>query len=49
MGLKIVGFRVECDPEEAYGHYYIYFDDLRVVSDLYEVDMRDKDDMFDNW
>ena len=49
MGLKIVGFRVECDPEEAYGHYYIYFDDLRVVSDLYEVDMHDKDDMSDNW
>lgn len=49
MGLKIVGFRIECDPEEAYGHYYIYFDDLRVVSDLYEVDMRDKDDMSDNW
>lgn len=49
MGLKIVGFRVECDPEDAYGHYYIYFDDLRVVSDLYEVDMRDTDDMNDNW
>ncbi|UTC68240.1 MULTISPECIES: flagellar filament outer layer protein FlaA [unclassified Treponema] len=49
MGLKIVGFRIECDPEEAYGHYYIYFDDLRVVSDLYEVDMRDEDDMSDNW
>ncbi len=49
MGLKIVGFRVECDPEDAYGHYYIYFDDLRVVSDLYEVDMRDEDDMNDNW
>ena len=49
MGLKIVGFRIECDPEEAYGHYYIYFDDLRVVSDLYEVDMRDDDDMADNW
>ncbi|AGT44998.1 flagellar filament outer layer protein FlaA [Treponema pedis] len=49
MGLKIVGFRIECDPEEAYGHYYIYFDDLRVVSDLYEVDMRDEDDMNDNW
>ncbi len=49
MGLKIAGFRVDCDPVEAYGHYYIYFDDLRVVSDLYEVDMRDEDDMQDNW
>ena len=49
MGLKVVGFRIECDPLDAYGHYYIYFDDLRVVSDLYEVDMRDDDDMADNW
>lgn len=49
MGLKIVGFRIECDLEEAYGNYYIYFDDLRVVSDLYEMDIRDKDDMADNW
>ncbi len=49
MGLKIVGFRIECDPWEAYGNYFIYFDDLRVVSDLYEVDMQDEDDMSDNW
>lgn len=49
MGLKIVGFRIECDPVEAYGNYYMYFDDLRVVSDLYEIDLRDKDDMADNW
>lgn len=49
MGLKIVGFRVECDPEDAYGSYFIYLDDLRVVSDLYEMEARDSDDMYDNW
>lgn len=49
MGLKIVGFKVECDPEDAYGSYFIYFDDLRVVSDLYEMSARDVDDMYDNW
>lgn len=49
MGLKIVGFRVECDPTDAYGSYYIYLDDLRVVTDLYELEARDVDDMFDNW
>ncbi len=49
MGLKIVGFKVECDPENAYGSYYIYIDDLRVVSDLYEMEARDTDDMYDNW
>ena len=49
MGLKIVGFRIECNPWEAYGNYYIYFDDLRAVTDLYEVDLRDDDDMKDSW
>lgn len=49
MGLKIVGFRVDCDPEDAYGSYYIYMDDVRVVADLYEMEARDPDDMYDNW
>ncbi len=49
LGLKIVGFRVDCDPEDAYGSYFIYFDDLRAVADLYDLQARDKDDMFDNW
>ena len=49
MGLKIVGFKVECDIMDTYGDYYMYFDDLRVVSDLYEIDLRDKDDMADFW
>lgn len=49
MGLKIVGFKIECDPEDAYGSYFIYFDDMRVVTDLYEVENRDTDDMYDTW
>jgi len=49
VGLKIVGFKIECDPEDAYGSYYMYLDDLRVVSDLYELEARDSDDMYDNW
>jgi len=49
MGLKVVGFKVECDPTDAYGSYYMYLDDLRVVSDLYDMENRDKDDMYDNW
>jgi len=49
MGLKVVGFKVECDPEDAYGSYFIYFDDMRVVTDLYEMEARDPDDMYDNW
>lgn len=49
MGLKVVGFRVECDPEEAFGTYYLYLDDMRAVTDLFAEDMRDSDDMPDTW
>ncbi|MDR1930711.1 MAG: flagellar filament outer layer protein FlaA [Treponema sp.] len=49
MGIKIIGFRIDCDPMEAYGSYYVYFDDLRAVTDLFAEDIRDKDDMSDMW
>jgi hypothetical protein len=49
MGLKVTGFRIECDPMEAFGNYYIYFDDLRAVTDLFAENNRDPDDMADGW
>jgi len=49
MGIKIVGFRIDCDPLEAYGSYYIYFDDLRATTDLFAEYHRDPDDMVDGW
>ncbi|GAB1483823.1 flagellar filament outer layer protein FlaA [Treponema sp.] len=49
MGLKVIGFLVECDPMEAFGSYYIYLDDLRAVTDLFAEDNRDPDDMVDSW
>jgi hypothetical protein len=49
MGLKVVGFKIECDPMESYGTHYIYFDDLRAVTDLFAEDSRDEDDMVDGW
>jgi hypothetical protein len=49
MGIKITGFRIDCDPMEAYGSYYVYFDDLRAVTDLFAEDDRDADDMVDSW
>ncbi|QQO07394.1 flagellar filament outer layer protein FlaA [Breznakiella homolactica] len=49
MGIKVTGFKIECDPMEAYGSYYIYFDDLRAVTDLFAEDNRDADDMVDTW
>jgi hypothetical protein len=49
MGIKITGFRIDCDPMEAYGSYYVYFDDLRAVTDLFAEDIKDKDDPSDMW
>jgi hypothetical protein len=49
MGLKIEGFRLDCDPMEAYGSYYVYFDDLRAVTDLFAENDRDPDDLPDGW
>jgi len=48
-GLKIVGFRVDCNPMQARGTYYMYLDDLRAVTDLYDMENHDEDDMLDNW
>ena len=48
-GLRIVGFRIDCNPMLARGAYFVYFDDLRAVTDLYDVENRDEDDMMDNW
>ena len=48
-GLKVIGFRVECNPMKARGSYYMYLDDLRAVTDLYYLENHDEDDMSDNW
>lgn len=48
-GLRIVGFRIDCNPMLARGAYYVYFDDLRAVTDLYDIENHDEDDMMDNW
>jgi len=47
-GLEITGFRIYTDPMESYGSYYVYFDDLRAVTDLFALS-RDPDDMVDGW
>jgi hypothetical protein len=49
MGIKIMGFRIDCELAETYGNYYVYFDDLRAVTDLFAENNRDPDDMADGW
>lgn len=48
-GLRIVGFRIDCNPMLARGTYYLYLDDLRAVTDLYDLQNRDEDDINDDW
>ena len=48
-GLRLLGFRIDCNPMKARGTYYVYFDDIRAVTDLYDLQNRDEDDMVDNW
>ena len=48
-GVKIIGFRIDCEPMLAKGTYYVYFDDMRAITDLYAMQNRDEDDMDDNW
>ena len=48
MGIKILGFRVYCDPMEARGTYYIYFDEMTAITDLTR-SVRDPEDMIDGW
>jgi hypothetical protein len=48
-GIKIVGLRIDVDPAEAYGTYFIYFDDLRAMTDLFAENSREPDDPNDDW
>jgi hypothetical protein len=49
LGIKIRGFRIDIDPTEAVGSYYVYLDDLRAETDLFAENSRDEDDMDDSW
>lgn len=48
-GIRIRGFVIDTAIEETYGTYYVYFDDLRAVTDLFGEESRDPDDMVDSW
>jgi hypothetical protein len=48
-GIKITGFRIDVDPLEAYGSYFVYFDDLRVTTDLFADTSSEPDDPADDW
>jgi hypothetical protein len=49
MGIKITGFKINFNLADTAGSYYVYFDDLRAVTDLFAENNRDEDDMADGW
>jgi len=49
IGIRVVGFKVEVDPMQAVGTYYLYLDDLTAHTDLFAERNRDPDDMRDDW
>jgi hypothetical protein len=48
-GIRIVGFRIDIDPLEAYGTYFVYLDDLRATTDLFAENSKEPDDPNDDW
>ncbi len=48
-GIEILGFLIRPAMLETYGSYYVYFDGLRVMTDLFTEESRDPDDMVDGW
>ena len=48
-GISFTGFVVKCNPSESSGVYYVYFDELRAVTDIYNEEYRDEDNMNDGW
>ncbi|MCG8480662.1 MAG: flagellar filament outer layer protein FlaA [Spirochaetales bacterium] len=48
-GIRVLGLVIDTDINEAYGTFYVYFDDLRAITDLFAEESRDPDDMVDNW
>ncbi len=48
-GLYIVGFVIDARFEDTVGRYYIYFDNIRAITDVLEEAIRDEDDITDGW
>jgi len=50
IGIKFNGFLVECDPMETFGVYYMYFDELRARTDIFNEKIETNEyDISDDW
>lgn len=48
-GLEFVGFLIDLDAMDIRGDYYVYFDDLRVITDIGNETYAKSDDIEDIW
>jgi len=48
-GITFMGLAIETSPEESYGTFYVYFDELTAKTNIFNMSTQDKDDMIDNW
>lgn len=48
-GLSFAGLSIQSDPMESFGVYYVYFDELRAITDMYNEERADLDDIQDEW
>lgn len=49
QGVAFIGFSIEPALLETYGSYYVYFDDLRVWTDLFSRQAENPNDLSDGW
>lgn len=49
FGLYVLGFVIDANFEDTVGRYYIYFDDIRAVTDVLDETLRPEDDIQDGW
>ncbi len=48
-GIRITSLLVECAMDETSGEYFVYFDELRAQTDMFNEDNKDPDDPQDDW
>ncbi len=48
-GVSFSGMTIQTDPDDSYGSFYVYFDELRAITDIFQEENRDEDDMTDGW
>lgn len=49
QGVRFMGLRIDVDPKDSFGKYYVYFDQLMAKTDMYLETYMEKDNPIDTW